>query len=674
MQPALWPIALTPCSLPLMHDLPGVPESTDWTLGAHLISILSSRLELVRRFARTRRSKPARYAGALLIVMLCCALRSLLPFTALPYLFFIPGLMFIGFCFGVGPSAFGCVLAVLAAQYFFIGEIGFNDGFSTWASSASFALVTFGMSVICALFQKSLNALSDLNDRLELEVERRTLERDGIWNVSPDLICMLSERGEVVAMNPSWQTETGHAEHALKDGAFFSFISPSQLSDALRRLSELPVAELDSQGPRSNGTPLHLNWRIARREGHYFAVARDISLQKEREEAFEEVRSQLQQSQKMEAVGQLTGGLAHDFNNLLTVITSSLDMLEQRLAQGRHAELQRYVGLARNASDRAASLTHRLLAYARRQTLASTVIDPALLVQEMEDLISRTLTPRIELEVLAAKDAVLCFCDAHQLENALLNLCINARDAMPQGGRLQIEVTAVRIEPSQATGTLSAGGYARFSVSDTGTGMPRSVLERAFDPFFTTKPLGSGTGLGLSMVHGFARQSSGDVQIESQVGKGTTVNLFLPLHQGTAPAPGVVLPTAAEDKAHTLSGSILVVDDEDAIRDLISETLLDMGYQVAKAANAAQALQQLERLPEVSLLITDIGLAGGMSGDELAVAALDARPTLKVLFISGFAENSIPAIALKSGQTELLLKPFAMKHLKTLTQQLLTSG
>lgn len=580
--------------------------------------------------------------------------------------------MLIGFCFGVGPSAFGCVLAVLAAHYFFIGEIGFNDGLMAWANSASFALVTFGMSIICASFQKSLNALSDINDRLEDEVERRTLERDGIWNVSPDLICMLSERGEVVAMNPSWLIETGYAENALKDGAFLSFISPSQLFDALRMLREVPIAELDSQGTRSNGKPLHLNWRIARREGYYFAIARDISLQQERHEAFEQVRAQLQQSQKMEAVGQLTGGLAHDFNNLLTVITSSLDMLEKRLAQGKYVELQRYVSLARNASDRAASLTHRLLAYARRQPLASTVIDPALLVQEMKDLISRTLTPRIQLEVLTPQETVLCFCDAHQLENAMLNLCINARDAMPQGGRLQIEVTQLRIDPAQATATLSAGEYACFRVRDTGKGMPRSVLERAFDPFFTTKPLGSGTGLGLSMVYGFARQSSGDVQIESEVDRGTTVSLFLPVHHGTASAPEVVPLAAAEDKTQTLSGSILVVDDEDAIRDLIGETLLDMGYRVAKAATAAEALHQLEQLPEVNLLITDIGLKGGMSGDELAVAALDAWPALKVLFISGFAGHNIPAISLKSGQTDLLLKPFAMKQLQKQAQQLLT--
>ncbi|MCW2292358.1 PAS domain S-box-containing protein [Pseudomonas sp. BIGb0408] len=637
-----------------------------------MISILSRGLQLVRRLARTQPSKPTRYAGAVLVVAFCCALRAQLPFAALPYLFFIPGLMFIGFCFGVGPSLLGCMLSVLAAHYFFIGAIGFQDGLTAWISSASFALVTFGMAVVCALFRRSLNALSDINERLEYEVERRTLERDGIWNVSPDLICTLSEGGEVVAMNPAWQTETGHTEQVLKDGAFFAFISPSQLFDALRSLDQQPIAELDTQGARSNGQPLHLNWRIARREGYYFAVARDITQHKERQEALEQVRAQLQQSQKMEAVGQLTGGLAHDFNNLLTVITSSLDLLDQRIAQGRHSELPRYVALARNASARAGSLTHRLLAYARRQTLASTVVDPALLIQDMKEMISRTLTPRVELEVATPQESILCLCDAHQLENALLNLCINARDAMPQGGRLRIEVSKQRIEPAQATETLNAGEYAHFQVTDTGMGMPQSVVERAFDPFFTTKPLGSGTGLGLSMVYGFTRQSSGDAQIESEVGKGTKVNLFLPLHYGTLTTANLATPSNSEDVAYTPSGLILVVDDEDAIRDLVGETLEDMGYEVAKAATAAEALQLLKQLPEMGLMITDIGLPGGMSGDELAVAALDAHPALKVLFISGYAENAVPAIAMKSGQTELLLKPFAVTQFKLMVQKLLT--
>ncbi|XXF10328.1 response regulator [Pseudomonas sp. D2-3] len=637
-----------------------------------MINIPSRSLALVRHLARIQPSTPVRYAGAVMVIALCGALRLELSLTALPYLFFIPGLMFIGFCFGVGPSVLGCVLAVLTAHYFFIGEIGFSDGLTAWVSSASFALVTFAMAVVCALFRRTLNALSDVNDRLEHEVERRTLERDGIWNVSPDLICTLSEGGDIVAMNPAWRTETGHTDQELKDGAFFSFISPSQLADALRTLGKGAIAELDTQGFCADGKPLHLNWRIARRQGLYFAVARDITLNKERQEALEKVSSQLQQSQKMEAVGQLTGGLAHDFNNLLTVITGSLDMLERRIAQGNQEDLPRYVELARNASGRAASLTHRLLAYARRQPLASSVVDLGLLAQDMRELISRTLTPRIELEILAPEKALLCFCDAHQLENAILNLCINARDAMPQGGRLQIEISQTRIDAGQGTATLNAGQYALFRVTDTGMGMPQSVLERAFDPFFTTKPLGSGTGLGLSMVYGFAQQSSGEARIESVMGKGSTVSLLLPLHHSQAAPLDVGASDSVEQDFQADNARILVVDDEEAIRDLVAEVLEEVGYRVTKAGTAAQALGKLQGESDTALLITDIGLPGGMSGDELAVIALDRRPALKVLFISGFVENAVPAIALKSGQTELLLKPFAVKELKATVQRLLS--
>lgn len=637
-----------------------------------MISILSRCLELVRRLARNQPSPPVSYAGTVMVIALCAAVRAQLPFTALPYLFFIPGLMFIGFFFGVGSSVLGCVLAVLTAQYFFIGEIGFNDGFAAWASSASFTLVTFGMAFVCALFRRTLSALYDVNDRLEHEVERRTLERDGIWNVSPDLICTLYEGGDVVAMNPAWHSETGFTDQELKGGAFFSFISPSQLSDALRTLGTEAIAELDTLGFRANGKPLHLNWRITCRQGLYFAVARDITLYKERQEALEQVSSQLQQSQKMEAVGQLTGGLAHDFNNLLTVITGSLDMLDRRIAQGKQEDLPLYLGLARNASARAASLTHRLLAYARRQPLATSVVDLALLAQEMRELISRSLTPRIELELVAPEETLLCLCDGHQLENAILNLCINARDAMPHGGRLQIEISQTRVDTVDGVTALNAGQYALFRISDNGVGMPQSVLERAFDPFFTTKPLGSGTGLGLSMVYGFAQQSSGEAWIESVMGVGTTVSLLLPLHHSQAATVDVSVPSSMEHDFQADNARIIVVDDEVVIRDLISEALEEVGYQVTKAGTAAQALRELEAQAEAALLITDIGLPGSMSGDELAMVALDKRPTLKVLFISGFVENAVPAIALKSDQIELLLKPFALKELKAVVNRLIS--
>lgn len=634
---------------------------------------LAQTLDAMRRLARAPLGRPARFAGAVVVVALCCAVRAQLPDKALPYLFFIPGLMFIGFWFGVWPSVVGCVLAVLAAQYFFIGPIGFEGEVGSWVNSLSFGVVTLGMAVVCALFKQNLNTLDRVNRGLEEEVERRTHERDGIWNVSPDLICALSERGELLAINPAWHLQTGWDEQALMAGAFSTFIAPAQLADALQSLSQRAIAELDTQGVRRNGQPLHLNWRIAQRQGRYFAVARDVTLIKERQEALEQMRSQLQQSQKMEAVGQLTGGLAHDFNNLLTVIGGSLDMLGQRVRQGQFDSLQRYVELAQNAASRAASLTHRLLAYSRRQTLASKVVDPALLIKDMQELISRTLTPRIELQLLSPAQAVLCFCDAHQLENAILNLCINARDAMPQGGKLRIEISQASISLEQATVSLSAGEYAVIQVTDTGVGMPASVCERAFDPFFTTKPLGAGTGLGLSMVYGFARQSSGEAHLHSVVGEGTTVELLLPVHPGSLPGPAVVPRGAAENVTAAARGSVLVVDDESAIRDLVGEALEALGYRVDKAGSAAEARQRLLELPDLALLVTDIGLPGGTSGDELALAALEARPALKVLFISGFSENAIPTAAFEEGQVRLLLKPFAMNELTAAVERLCRS-
>jgi PAS domain S-box-containing protein len=636
-----------------------------------LHSLLSSLITALQRRARVQWSPPVRYLGAASVVCLCCALRAQLPSTALPYLFFIPGLMFSGFWFGVGPSILGSVLAVLAAQYFFIGPRGFEEGWSAWANSLSFGVVTLGMAIVCALFRQNLNMMERINQRLEGEVERRTQERDGIWNVSPDLICALSEQGELLAMNPAWQTETGWSEQELRDGVFSAFIPPAQLSEALLSLRQQPMVEQDTTGICRNGQPVHLNWRIARRHGKYFAVARDVTLFKERQDALEQVRSQLQQSQKMEAVGQLTGGLAHDFNNLLTVISGSLELLQARVEQGRIDNLARYISLAQAASARAASLTHRLLAYSRRQTLASKPVDPAALIQSMKELISRTLTPRVDLRLVVPTTSVLCFCDAHQLENVVLNLCINARDAMPQGGRLQVEVTHARIESPAPGSTLDPGDYAVIRVSDTGTGMPESIVQRAFDPFFTTKPLGVGTGLGLSMVYGFARQSAGEARIESVVGAGTAVSVFLPLYDGPQPetAP-VAVPTDNESAVEAL-GEVLVVDDEVAIRDLVAEVLEDAGYDVSKAATAAEALALLTYLPDLKLLVTDIGLPGGMSGDELAAAALRTCPGLKIVFISGFSENAVPTAGFEAGRVHLLLKPFSMDDLMAGIRQLI---
>nr|WP_314875589.1 ATP-binding protein [uncultured Pseudomonas sp.] len=611
-----------------------------------------------------------RYLSSVLVVIGCAVARAQLPATALPYLFFIPGLMFVGFWFGVGPAVLGCILAVLTAQYFFIGPIGFDADWTAWTNSLSFGLVTLGMAVVCALFRRSIRALDLLNQNLENEVERRTDERDDIWKLSPDLICTLSAQGEVLAMNPAWQAETGWTELQLREGAFYSYISPAQLSDAVRNLHDRQIAELDTQSVRSNGQPLLLNWRITGRQGRFFAVARDVTLYRERQLAFDQVRSQLQQSQKMESLGQLTGGLAHDFNNLLTIISGSQDMIEQRLAQGRLADIDRYVGLARGATQRASSLTHRLLAYARKQPLVAATVDPALLVQDMKELIARTLTPLIDIELLAPGVRTLCHCDAHQLENALLNLCINARDAMPQGGRLRIEVGTLEVTSDNGDLGLQAGDYVRICVADTGMGMPASIVERALEPLFTTKPLGSGTGLGLSMVEDFARQAGGAVRIESELGKGTAVCLFLPVYQGSAPVantPQAALQVAA---AQGSRGAAMVIDDEAGIRELVGEALLESGFDVAEMPSAEHVVQRIAELPDLKLIVTDLILPGGSSGHKIAEAAWAVQPALKVLFISGCVDTATDSPE-RPNQSRLLVKPFTIEQLRASVEQLL---
>jgi PAS domain S-box-containing protein len=375
-----------------------------------------------------------------------------------------------------------------------------------------------------------------------------------------------------------------------------------------------------------------------------------------------EAEATLRQSQKMEAVGQLTGGLAHDFNNLLTGITGSLELLATRLAQGKLTDLDRYLNVAQSAAKRAASLTHRLLAFSRRQTLDPKPTDINQLVSGMDDLIRRTVGPEVTVELARAPGLWAVLADPNQLENALLNLCINARDAMPDGGRLIIETGNRILEDHEAKALeLCAAEYVSLSVSDTGGGMTADVIARAFDPFFTTKPLGEGTGLGLSMVYGFTRQSGGQACISSEPGKGTKVCLYLPRHAGDV---GVVEPSADVQRAQRGEGeTVLVVDDEPSVRLLIQEVLEELGYKVLEAETGAAGLQILDSVGRVDLLVTDVGLPGGMNGRQLADAALVSRPDLKVLFITGYAENAVIGDGhLKPGM-HVLTKPFSLEAL-----------
>ncbi|ACK86138.1 PAS domain-containing protein [Methylorubrum extorquens] len=369
----------------------------------------------------------------------------------------------------------------------------------------------------------------------------------------------------------------------------------------------------------------------------------------------------LRQSQKMEAVGQLTGGLAHDFNNLLAGISGSLELMQTRIQQGRFNDVERYMAAAQGAAKRAAALTHRLLAFSRRQTLDPKPTNVNRLVADIQELIQRTVGPAIPIEVVRTSGIWPALVDPSQLENALLNLCINARDAMPEGGRITIE-TANKWLDAQAARQhdMPEGQYLSLSVTDTGTGMPPDIVSRVFEPFFTTKPLGQGTGLGLSMIYGFAQQSGGQVRIYSEVGKGTTVSIYLPRHYGEiedddGPAREVGLQCSEQGE------TVLIVDDEPTVRMLVTDILADLGYTAIEAGDSATGLKLLQSDVRIDLLVTDVGLPGGMNGRQMADAGRAVRPGLRVLFITGYAENAVLGNGHLAPGMAVLTKPFPVE-------------
>jgi signal transduction histidine kinase len=383
----------------------------------------------------------------------------------------------------------------------------------------------------------------------------------------------------------------------------------------------------------------------------------------ERTSALMEAESALRQSQKMEAVGQLTGGIAHDFNNLLTGITGSLDMIGKRLAEGRISETDRFITAAQGAARRAAALTHRLLAFSRRQTLEPKPTDSCKLVAGMEDLIVRTMGPAIRVESVHGAGLWPTFVDPGQLENALLNLCINARDAMPNGGVLTVESANRWLDRrAAAERDLEPGQYVSLCVSDTGVGMPPDVIARAFEPFFTTKPIGQGTGLGLSMIYGFAKQSGGQVRIYSEPGQGAMVCLYLPRHLGEIDKAADDAEPAEAPRADD-GETVLVIDDEPTVRMLAAEVLTELGYTVIEAENGKSGLAVLNTNRRVDLLVTDVGLPGGMNGRQVADAARVARPGLRVLFITGYAENAVLSHGHLDPGMQIMTKPFAADEL-----------
>jgi PAS domain S-box-containing protein len=508
--------------------------------------------------------------------------------------------------------------------------------------------------------------LRRLNDSLAAEVEARTRERDRIWRNSRDLFIVASEDGVLGAVNPAWTSIFGFTEDELIGRTFEAIVHPED-ADATRTALEVAIgagfARFENRNRHKDGTYRWVSWVVTREGGALYGNGRDITREKETQRALRQTEEVLRQAQKMEALGQLTGGIAHDFNNLLQGITGPLELIRRFVQLGRIDEIDRFITMAMGAANRAASLTHRLLAFSRRQPLDPKPVNADELLHSIDDLLRRTMGEAIDVKVIRNEQLWLTRCDANQLENALLNFAINARDAMPDGGSLSLETANAELDAEFTARhpDVLPGSYVVVSVSDTGGGMPDDVRERAFDPFFTTKPLGQGTGLGLSMAYGFARQSGGIATIDSEPGAGTTVRLYLPRHQGGAArveAVGELTDAHRAQERH----AILVVEDDASVRELVCEILRDLDYEVMEAIDGPTGLAVLNSPARIDLLVTDVGLPG-LNGRQLADAARATRPSLKVLFMTGYAEAAARGSGFLDAGMELITKPFTLESI-----------
>ncbi|MGA3401170.1 MAG: PAS domain S-box protein [Acetobacteraceae bacterium] len=529
--------------------------------------------------------------------------------------------------------------------------------------------------------KRTEQALQALNDTLEQRVSERAQQLEASFGqlresergfrllveaVTDYAIYMLDPTGHVVKWNPGAERLKGYAEAEIIGQHFSRFYTEED------RRSGIPAQVI--AGAALTGRYEGEGWRVRKDGSRFWAsvamhairdplgqllgfakVTRDMTEQRAAEE-------RLRQAQKMEAIGQLTGGVAHDFNNLLTVIGGNLETLQRRLVERDDQPLQRLVNAAMRAASRAAVLTHQLLAFSRRQPLEPKSVLVNSLITGMSDMLRRALPENISIETVLAGGVWPVFVDANQLENSLLNLAVNARDAMPDGGRLTIEAANVYLDEAYAaTAELVPGQYVGIFVSDTGIGMTEDVAAKAFDPFFTTKDVGQGTGLGLSQVYGFVKQSGGHVRIYSEIGCGTTVKIYLPRLR-SPDAAAEELPSAAPIPFGN-GETVLVVEDQADVRLYSVEMLRELGYGVRDAPDGPTALRLIDAHRDITLLFTDVGLPGGMNGRQLADEALRRRPALKVLFTSGYARNAIVHHGRLDPGVHLITKPFTFSAL-----------
>jgi PAS domain S-box-containing protein len=567
------------------------------------------------------------------------------------------------------------------------------DGIERWIAASGRTFFEGGVAV------RFIGTVMDVSKQKRTEFLLRASEEQfrTMAQAIPNHVWTATADGSIDWVNDQVYAYTGAARGALDGAGWTRIMHPDDLAGAMQRWTQATAAggtfETEYRLRRADG---QWRWHIARAVAikdatggvtRWIGTDTDIQGQKEvatalanintelekrvaeRTSQLQETEEALRQSQKMEAVGQLTGGIAHDFNNLLQGILGSLERVQYRIASGRYGEIDRFLKAATEAANRAAALTHRLLAFSRRQTLDPRPTDANRLIRDMEELITRTMGPTVEVEVVGAVSLWPVRVDASQLENSLLNLCINARDAMPDGGKLTIETANKWMdERASRDRDMPPGQYISLCVTDTGTGISPGIIARIFDPFFTTKPAGSGTGLGLSMVYGFVRQSGGQVRVYSELGKGTTICLYFPRHLGEVEAD-------AEDPGAPVEQgfgeTVLVVDDEATVRMLVAETLQENNYRVLEAADGPSALKVLESVRRVDLMVTDVGLPGGMNGRQLAEAARVSRKDLKVVFITGYAENATRGIWHMEPGMEILAKPFPMTTLAGKVREML---
>ena len=517
------------------------------------------------------------------------------------------------------------------------------------------------------------HAMATLNDTLAEQVSQRTAERDRIWRLSTELMLVADFSSKIVAVNPAFTTVLGWKETDLVGMAFLSLVHPDDVDSTLREVAGLSEGrttfKFENRYRHLDGSYRTLAWSASPDVGHIHAVARDVTAEREAAAAMRRTEQALQQSQKMETIGKLTGGVAHDFNNLLQVIAGNLQLLGTDVANNPRA--QRRIDNAMEGVLRGAKLASQLLAFGRRQALEPKVVRIGRNVAAMDDMIRRALGEAIETETVVQAGLWNAFVDVSQVENAILNLCINARDAMDGAGKLTIEVGNAHLDDHYAAThpDVVPGQYIMIAVSDTGSGMPPEVVAQAFEPFFSTKAEGKGSGLGLSMVYGFVKQSGGHVKIYSEMGFGTTVKMYLPrsLEAEDALAP--------VDLREPKGGSetILVAEDDEGVRETVVDMLGELGYRVLKAPDAASAMAIVSSGIQIDLLFTDVVMPGPLRSPDLARKAREAIPNLAVLFTSGYTENAIVHGGRLDAGVELLGKPYTRAALASKIRHVLAN-